>query len=82
MNTHNCRLCGSEKPCASLEHVCDGSELNFFLPLSKFEVVGPFFFMDKTIYGIMYLDILNNLLIPQLDEDDQDAFTSSKTGCP
>jgi hypothetical protein len=42
-------------------------------------VYGPFFFMETTITGIVYLDMLQQFLIPQSDEDDQeDAFTSSK----
>jgi hypothetical protein len=32
----------------------------------------PFFFMVMTITGIVYLDMLQQFLIPQLDEDDQD----------
>jgi hypothetical protein len=34
---------------------------------------GPFFFMDTTITGIVYLDMLQQFLIPQLDEDDQEG---------
>jgi hypothetical protein len=33
-------------------------------------VYGPFFFMEMTITGIEYLDMLQQFLIPQLDEDD------------
>jgi hypothetical protein len=36
-------------------------------------VYGPFFFMEKTITGIVYLDMLQQFLIPQLDEDDQEG---------
>jgi hypothetical protein len=35
-------------------------------------VYGPFFFMETTITGIVYLDMLQQFLIPQLDEDDQE----------
>jgi hypothetical protein len=42
-------------------------------------VHGPFFLLETTITGIVYLDVLQQFLIPQLDEDDKkDAFTSSK----
>ena len=30
------------------------------------------FFMETTITGIVYLDMLQEFLIPQLDEDDQE----------
>jgi len=36
-------------------------------------VYGPFFFMETTITGIVYLDMLQEFLIPQLDEDDQEG---------
>jgi hypothetical protein len=32
-------------------------------------VYGPFFFMETAITGIVYLDMLQQFLIPQLDED-------------
>jgi hypothetical protein len=37
------------------------------------KVYGPFFFMETTITGIAYLDILQQFLIPQLDKDDQEG---------
>jgi hypothetical protein len=36
-------------------------------------VYGPFFFMETTITGIVYLGMLQHFLIPQLDEDDQEG---------
>jgi hypothetical protein len=36
-------------------------------------VYGPFFFMKMTITSIVYLDILQQFLISQLDEDDQEG---------
>jgi hypothetical protein len=36
-------------------------------------VYGPFFFMETTITGILYLDMLQQFHIPQLDEDDQEG---------
>jgi hypothetical protein len=35
-------------------------------------VYGPFF-METTITGIVYLDMLQQFLIPQLDKDDQEG---------
>jgi hypothetical protein len=34
-------------------------------------VYGLIFFMEKTITGIVYLDMLQQFITPQLDEDDQ-----------
>jgi hypothetical protein len=36
-------------------------------------VYDPFFFIETTITDIVYLDIFQQLLIPQLDEDDQEG---------
>jgi hypothetical protein len=38
-------------------------------------VYGPFSFIKTTITGIMYLDMLQQFLIPQLDKDDQKGRT-------
>jgi hypothetical protein len=47
------------------------------------KVYGPFFFIESTITSIVYLDMLQQFLIPQLDEDDQDRrIHSSKTEHP
>ena len=73
VNTHNCRIWGSENPRVSLEHVRDSPKVNVFCALSKERVYGPFFFMETTITGIVYLDMLQEFLIPQLDEDDQEG---------
>jgi hypothetical protein len=35
-------------------------------------VYDPFYFMETTITGIVYLDMLQQFLIPQLDEDNQE----------
>jgi hypothetical protein len=49
VNTHNCRIWGSENPHVFLEHVV------------------------TAITHIMYLNMLQQFLIPQLDEDDQEG---------
>jgi hypothetical protein len=36
-------------------------------------VYGPFFFMETTITSIVYLDVFQQFLIPQLDEDDEEG---------
>jgi hypothetical protein len=36
-------------------------------------VYSPFIFMETTITGIVYLDMLQQFLIPQLDEDDKEG---------
>ena len=53
---------GSENPRASLEHVRDSPKVNVFCALSKERVYGLFFFMETTITGIVYLDMLQEFL--------------------
>ena len=72
INIHNCKIWGSENPRVSLEHVRDSPKVNVFCALSKERAYGPFF-METTINGFVYLDMLQEFLIPQLDEDDQEG---------
>jgi hypothetical protein len=43
--------------------------VNVFCALSEQKVYGLFFFVEKTITGAVYLDVLENWLWPQLAED-------------
>jgi hypothetical protein len=72
VNTHKCRIWGSKNPRASLAHVRDNPKVNVLCALSKEAVYGSFF-METTITNIVYLDMLRQFLIPQLDEDDQEG---------
>jgi hypothetical protein len=45
-------------------------------------VYGPFLFMETTITGIVYPDMLQQFLIPQTKMTKKDAFNSSKTAQP
>jgi hypothetical protein len=82
VNTHNCRIWGSENPCAFLEHVRDSPKVNVFCALSIKRVYGPFFFMETIITGIVYSDMLQHFLIPQLEEDDQEGCIHFKHSLP
>ena len=73
VNTHNCRIWGSENPRVSLEHVPNSPKMNVFCDLGKERVYSTFFFMETTITGIVHLDMLQKFLIPQLEEDDQEG---------
>jgi hypothetical protein len=59
-----CRIWSSENPRVFLEHVRDSLKVNVFCALSKEKVYGPFFFMEMIITGIVYLDMLQQILIP------------------
>jgi hypothetical protein len=70
VSTQNCRI-WAKNPRVSLEIVRDSPKVNVFCPLSKERVYGPVFFMEIIITGIMYLDMLQQFLIPQLDRNDK-----------
>jgi hypothetical protein len=48
----------SGNPRVFLEPVRDSPKVNVFYAVSKERVYGPFFFMETTITGIVYLDML------------------------
>jgi hypothetical protein len=68
----NCRIWGNENPSISLEHVLDSQNVNEFCALSEESVYDPFFFMEITIIDFMYLDMLKQSFISQLDVDDRE----------
>jgi hypothetical protein len=47
--------------------------MNVVCALSKERVYGPFFFMETTITGIVYLDMLQQFFIPHYDEDNREG---------
>lgn len=68
VNRHNCRIWGSEKPHAVREHMRDSPKVNVWCGLFHDRVIGPFFFAEQTISGIVYLDMLENFVMPQLED--------------
>jgi hypothetical protein len=66
VNTHNRKFRSAKNPCVSLEHVCHSPTVNVFCALSKERDYGPFLFIEMTITGIVYLNMLpkssNNLM--------------------
>jgi hypothetical protein len=58
LNRHNVRIWGSENPYAHVEHQRDSPKINVFCALSSQKVHCPFFFVEETVTGITYLDII------------------------
>jgi hypothetical protein len=69
-NTHNCRIWGSENLRVSMENVQGSPKVNVVCALSKERVYGSFFLTETAITSIVYLDMLQQLLIPQLDKEE------------
>lgn len=68
VNRHNSRIYGSENPHTIFEKIRDSPKVNVWCGVMKNRLIGPFFFAEKTINGIVYLDMLINYCFPQLDE--------------
>jgi hypothetical protein len=66
VNRRNIRIWGSENPHDYVEHHRDSPKFNVFFAISSQKVYGPFFFVDQTVPGMTYLDMLQLWLIPQL----------------
>jgi hypothetical protein len=60
-------MCGnSENPHQVIEYERDTPKLSVWLGLRKNYVIGPFFFMESTVTGYRYLDMLQNFAVPQI----------------
>lgn len=81
VNRHNVRIWGLQNPHSTLEHERDSPKINVFCALSCTKVYGPFFFAEQTVNGIIYLDMLEQWLFPQLAEDAQN-FILQQDGAP
>ena len=66
VNRHNVRIWGSEAPHSFREHVRDSRKVNVWCALMKDMIVGPFFFIEQTVTGDIYLDMLEQFAVPQL----------------
>ncbi|KAJ4436857.1 hypothetical protein ANN_16989 [Periplaneta americana] len=74
----NCRVWGIQKPHRIIEHERDSPKVNVFCALSQRKLYGPFFFIEATVTGHSYLDMLE----PQLRQDLDDDFIFQQDGAP
>ncbi|KAJ4438006.1 hypothetical protein ANN_13945 [Periplaneta americana] len=64
------------------EHERDSSKVNVFCALSQRKLYGPFFFIEATVTGHSYLDMLEQRLVPQIRQDLDDDFIFQQDGTP
>lgn len=69
VNRHNVRIWGTQQPYVTVQHERDSAKVNVFAAISKSKLYGPFFFAEKTVTGMSFLDMLEQWLLPQLTED-------------
>jgi len=65
-----------------MEHVHDLPKVNVFCAVSSCKVYRPFFFVEPTVTGIKYLDMLQLWLMPQLQEDSEDFIFQQDRATP
>jgi transposase len=78
---HNLRIQGTENPHSTSEHVWDSPKMNVFCAITQMKIYGPFIFMEDTVTRMTYLDMLQQWLIPQLD-DDSNNYLFQQDGAP
>lgn len=73
VNRHNVCISGTNNPHIIIQHECDSPKVNVFCAISKTQVYGlPFFFIENTVNGRSYLDMLQTWLLPRLNNDSDD----------
>lgn len=83
VNRHNCRIWGTENPHEDMEHERDSPKVNVWCTLGRDQIIGPYFFEDRIINGGIYLDMLQNYFIPQLEQFDlKDNIVFQLDGAP
>jgi hypothetical protein len=60
VNRHNCRIWGSQQPNEFFQYVRGSPKANVWCGLMYDRVVGPFMFVENTITGGSYLDMLEH----------------------
>ena len=68
VNRLNVRIWGSQNPHASQKHVRDSPKLNVWCSLSQKKNIGPFFFDEETVHGTTYVDILEQIFFPKMEQ--------------
>lgn len=65
LNSHNCSICFN----ALQEWQQDTPKVDMWMVFRRSKISGPFIFVEKTITGSVYLDILEQFLEPRLRND-------------
>ncbi|PNF26462.1 hypothetical protein B7P43_G15373, partial [Cryptotermes secundus] len=72
---------GTENPHVVIQHERDSPQVNVLFAISKKKVYGPISFAEPTVSTMIYLDMLEDWLMPQLNEDIND-YLLQQDGCP
>jgi hypothetical protein len=81
VNRHNVRIWGSENPHRVIEYIRDRPKVNVWCWLMLNRIIGPFFFAESTVTKETYLDMLQQFVVPQV-EDLQPTVIVQQDGAP
>ena len=68
LNRHNLRIWCSENPHDTCELELDSPKLNVWCGIMHDKIIGPFFFAEKSITAQIYLKVLTEYALPQLEQ--------------
>jgi len=81
VNGHNVHIWGTEQPHAQTELKHDSPKVNVFCAVYRENMHGPFFFTEATMTGDLFLGMLENWLLPQLNTS-YDNYILQMDGAP
>lgn len=64
VNKHNCRIWSPSNPFITIEDAMNSAKVNVWCAMSNKQIIGPYFFEEKTINQHNYLDMLQNYFYP------------------
>ena len=71
----SCRIWGTQQPNEIDEYVRGSPKANVWCGLLYDRVTGPFFFSEKTVTGIVCLDLLEQYVFPQSETFEQEIVS-------
>ena len=75
VNRHNCRIWGTQQPNEIHEYVRGSPKVNVWCGLLYDRVIGPFFLSESTITGVVYLDLFEQYVFPQIGTFKQETVS-------
>jgi len=75
VNWHNCRILGTQQPNEIHEYVRCSPKVSVWCGLLYDHVIGPFFFSESTVTGVVYLDLLEQYVFPQIETVEQETVS-------
>jgi hypothetical protein len=81
VNEQNMQIWGLENPYSFQEHEKYSPKLNVWCGLMHNRVIGPFIFAEQTVTTTIYCDMLENFMVPQV-EDLQPTVIFQQDGAP